>query len=223
MKKIKIAMLASNLELNGISAVIMNYCRNIDLDKFEITIFAGNDINPNYRRELEKIGISIIQLPSKRLSKIKYYRALKNSMKRNYFDMIHVHGNSAVMAFDLEIAKLKGIKVRIAHSHNTVCPNMKLHKLLNPIFKRLYTNAFACGEEAGKWIFKNQSFEVINNGINVNKYTFDESIRNNVRKELNIKEDEILIGHIRKNKLSKKSDIFIRYIRKILRRRLYKC
>lgn len=29
-KKIKIAMITSNLELNGISSVIMNYCKNID-------------------------------------------------------------------------------------------------------------------------------------------------------------------------------------------------
>lgn len=211
-KKVRVAMAAANLELNGISSVIMNYCRNIDKDKFDITIFAGNQINQIFKKECEKLNINIIELYCKRKSKLRYYFDLFRKVHKNEFDIFHVHGNSAVMAFDLMIALIKGVKIRIAHSHNTICDNPRIHKLLNPIFQRLYTHAFACGEKAGEWIFKNKKFEIISNGIDINKYSFDESMRNNVRKELGIKDNEMLIGHIRENKLSKKSDILIGYV-----------
>ena len=44
-------------------------------------------------------------------------------IKRNYYDIIHVHGNSSLLAIDLFIAFLKNIKVRISHCHNTKCKN----------------------------------------------------------------------------------------------------
>ena len=49
-KKINIAMIASNLELNGISAVIMNYVRYLDLNKFNITLIVGEKVDPNYQK-----------------------------------------------------------------------------------------------------------------------------------------------------------------------------
>ena len=73
MKKIKIAMVAANLELNGISSVIMNYCKNINLDKYEITIFAGKNINENYKNECDNLGIQVVELPSKRNKRIIYF------------------------------------------------------------------------------------------------------------------------------------------------------
>ena len=37
-KKIKVCMVANSLEVNGVSNVIMNYCRNIDLNSFAVSI-----------------------------------------------------------------------------------------------------------------------------------------------------------------------------------------
>ena len=206
-EKISVAMVASNLELNGISSVIMNYCRNIDANKFKITILAGSEINEDFKEECRRLNVEIRELYSKRKSKYKYYISLFKSIHKNEFDIFHVHGNSAAMALDLFVAYLKGIKVRIAHSHNTVCDNIKMHKLLSPIFQRLYTHAFACSQKAGEWIFNKDKFEIINNGIEIKKYLFDINIRSEVRTKLHIENDEVLIGHIRKNKLSKKSRI----------------
>lgn len=215
MKKIRIAMIAANLELNGISSVIMNYCRNLDKKKFEITIIAGDIINDEFTKECNDLNISIIKLHSKRTSKIKYYFDLYNNIKKNSFDIFHVHGNSSIMAFDLFIARLKGIKIRIAHSHNTKCDNKMLHKLLNPMFKKLYTHAFACGDAAGNWLFGENNFYVINNGINIEKFLFDEKVRKSIRKELNVKENEILIGHIGRINYQKNQQLLLEAFEKM--------
>ena len=46
---IKIAIVAKDLALHGISSVIMNYAERIDKSNFELTIFAGSKIDDFYK------------------------------------------------------------------------------------------------------------------------------------------------------------------------------
>lgn len=64
------------------------------------------------------------------------------------------------------------------------------------MFAKLCTVRLACGEDAGKWLYREQKFTVLNNGIETNKYLFSDSVRSITRKELGVKENEILLGHI---------------------------
>ena len=70
-------------------------------------------------------------------------------------------------------AWLGGCPKRLAHSHNTTCEQVKVDKLLRPIFNLFYTQAIACGVEAGKWLFSSKQFTVIKNGREVVKYAFN--------------------------------------------------
>lgn len=195
MRKIKIAMLATNLELNGISSVIMNYVRYLDLNKYELTIIAGKKIDKNYRLECYERKISIVELPHRLKNTSSYYYRLYKELRKGKFDIFHVHGSSATLALDLMIAKLAGVKIRIAHSHNTTTNNLKLHKLLMPLFNSLYTKAFACGKAAGEWLFGDKEFVVIPNGFDVEKFIFSEDMRNKFRNDNGISSN-IVLGHI---------------------------
>lgn len=190
----KIAMIVKNLELHGISTVVMNYSKNLDASKFEITIFSGENINVEYLQECQKLNIKIIELPSKRKRPIRYYLKLFWKMKKNTYDVCHVHGNSSAMAIELLIAKLRKINIRIAHCHTSKSGNLKVHKLLRPFLNKLYTVACACSEEAGKWIF--EDFCVLSNGIDIDKYNFNNDWREKIRKQLDIHENEIVLGNV---------------------------
>ena len=63
---IKVAMLVNDLGINGISTVIMNYCRNLDMKQFQVTIVAGAPIAPLYRSECEALGIKWCLLPERK-------------------------------------------------------------------------------------------------------------------------------------------------------------
>lgn len=194
-RKIKIAMIANNLEINGISSVIMNYCSYIDLQKFDITLLVGEGVANVHREKCNNLGIEIIELPSRKKSTLQYVKALNKVMRRQVYDIVHVHGNQTSIAIELLIAKLHGTKVRIAHSHNTTCMSKKLNTLMKPLFKVVYTNGFACGELAGKWLFGNDDFQVIPNGFITNKFEFNQKYRDEIRKKLNI-ENKYVLGHI---------------------------
>lgn len=193
--RIKIAMLVNKFDINGISVVIMNYCKALDKCKYDLTIIAGIPIAEQYIIEAKKAGIKMISLPSRRNDPIKHYLTLFKVLNNEKYDIVHDHGNSSMMAVELTLAKIAGIKARIAHSHNSVCPNMKLHKILNPYFKKTYTKALACGTLAGEWLFGKNQFEVLPNGFDTYKFVFNEKDRVRIRKELHI-ENAFVIGHV---------------------------
>lgn len=192
--KLRIAYLTKDMAVNGITAVIMNYCRHLDRDRYQLTVLAGSPITETYRTECEKLGVQLIELPPKKSAPKAYYRAIWKHLSARAFDVVHIHGNSATITVELAIAAWKGIGVRIAHSHNTTCDNEKLHKLLSPLFRLLCTHRIACGEEAGKWMFGRKPFVSLPNGIDNARFAFDPNKRAEVRRELGV--EGYLIGHI---------------------------
>lgn len=217
-EKISIAMVASNLELNGISSVIMNYIQYINLDKIDITLIVGKKVNPKYRKLCRERGVKIITLKNKRRNTKKFYFGLLKNFLTHQFDIVHVHGSSATIGLELFLAKISGIKVRIAHSHNTTSPNLKLHKLMKPLLKFSYTEGFACSKEAGKWLFDDQPFTVIPNGIEVNNFKFNNSVRETTRTKLKLG-DSYVVGHIGRFNYQKNHEFIIKVFEEILKKR----
>ena len=76
-----------------------------------------------------------------------------------------------------------------------------MKNILRPFSKKYATHYFACTEHAGRWLFGNKAFDdgkvfIVNNGINIDSYIFNEKTRKEKRNELNIKDTDIIIGHI---------------------------
>ena len=61
---------------------------------------------------------------------------------------------------------------------------------------RYATELFACGQEAGKWMFGGQNFTVLNNAIDAEKYIYNASVRAEVRQELGIEPQSLVVGHV---------------------------
>lgn len=193
--KIRVAMVTNDLIMNGISSMIMSYCSNLNKDKFQISILAGEPVHEYYENLCTELGVHVVMLPARKSSALPYYKALYKELSSKKYDIVHIHGNSATVSVELALAWIKGIKIRIVHSHNSTCKNIKVHKMLLPIFKRLYTHGFACGSLAGQWLFGDREFYVIPNGFDTASFKYDSDTRENVRKKLGV-EDGFIIGHV---------------------------
>jgi len=143
---------------------------------------------------LENIFSKVYVLPDRKQKLLNYSVALFNIIKKNNYDIIHVHGNSGTIAIELLIALLSGVKKRIAHSHNSTCDNPRLHKFLKPIMNNLTTSNFACSKCAGDWLFS-KKYTVLNNGIGTAQFLFSQSHRDYHRGKLNLKLKTV-IGHV---------------------------
>lgn len=179
---------------NGITGVIFNLYKHIDKTKIQMDFVAtDHDIEPWAKKLITERGSNFFQLDRSYSNILDYILKLAKCAKD--YDVVHVHGNSSSMVFEMLAAKLAGVKKRIAHSHNTTCSSPMLDKMLRPLFYALCNCRLACGEAAGKWLFGNRDFLVINNGIDTESYRFRNEIRVKEREKLGLS-DEFVIGHV---------------------------
>ena len=181
---------------NGISNVIRNIYLNNAFKEDDISFLFPADNDAPMVEELEQKGFKVYQFPRYEQGALAYYRYVKKLVKKDNIEIVHVHGNSHALLIELLASKMGGCKVRICHSHNTTCNNIVIHKILAPFFNILCTERLACGEAAGRWMYGNKQFRIINNGINTEKFRFNGEDRIRIRKQYGITDNDILIGHV---------------------------
>nr|WP_321152438.1 glycosyltransferase family 1 protein [uncultured Acetatifactor sp.] len=188
-------------QLNGITSMIMNYYRNMDCVGMQIDFLSANEIDMEIEAEMYKRGANVYCIPRKS-EPLNYFKKTYELMKKNQYDIVHVHGNSAMMIIDILPARMAKIPIIIVHSHNTTCNHNGMHKLLNPIFKYCYTHRFACGQKAGEWLFQDKPFEIISNGIELRTYKYNVKIRERYRDSIQAGERVVIgaVGNFNKQK-----------------------
>lgn len=195
-------------ERNGITGVIFNYLESFPIEKDDkIGYVAINQPDDSFKKRLDKVGADLFVIERKISNPIRYVKQLAKVAKN--YDIIHAHGNSATLTLEMLAGKLAGCKLRIAHSHNTSCSAKLIDKIFRPLFYTLCNGRMACGIEAGKWLFKDRDFTVLNNGIDTERFKYNQEWRTKIRTELGIPEDEILIGHVGNFDYSKNHDFIL--------------
>jgi glycosyltransferase involved in cell wall biosynthesis len=138
-----------------------------------------------------------------------YFRCLRESeqffREHHDYDIVQVHGSTKCMHI-MRNAKKYGIKVRIAHSHNTRFQTTDKFKILiGDILKRQYnklsTAYFACTPDAGKWLFgddivNSDRFYYIQNAVDTTKFNYSIAVREEMREKLGIPLGDKVIIHV---------------------------
>ena len=181
-------------EKNGITNVILNYLQGMNTDDIILDYLSLNIPDEMYVRVVESKGGKLYVLPRLK-GTLFYWNELRKLIKNNRYDAVHIHGNSHTLVLELSASWAAGCKVRIVHSHNTTCKHIMIHKLMTIPFNMLYTHGLACGEDAGKWMFGNNPFSVVNNGVDTKKYVFNLDVRDSIRSTNGWKECNV-IGHV---------------------------
>ena len=200
---IRVAQVIGKWLGGGVESVVMNYYRHIDRNKIQFDFICDDDSTNIPYDEIEKLGGRVILVPPYQ-KVFKYQKELKRIFKENKYKIVHSHINT-LSVFPLYAAKCAKVPVRIAHSHSTT--NKKewkknlLKQVLRPFSKVYATNYMCCSELAGRWLFGNKGYDkgnvyLLNNAIDLDKFKYDEKIRKQKRKELNINDSTLVIGHI---------------------------
>lgn len=183
-------------DINGISTVILNYYRytknQIDYD-FVINEF----IHPSYEEELRTDGCQIFVLQHRQKSPFAYIRQLAKIIRDGNYNIVHIHGNSALMSIELlACKKSKSSAKRIVHGHNTDCTHRALHRLLYRWFIRHYDYAIACSKAAGEWLYGTHSHRVLNNGIQEERFRWNPALRRAMREKYRLSERDLVLLHV---------------------------
>lgn len=197
---IRILHVLQRMEAAGVQTLLMNIYRNIDREKVQFDFLVHYKTPQFFDDEIEKLGGRIYRLSFKEDNNfIKYIIDLDNFFKNHHeYKIVHAHMNSLGTIY-LHYAKKYKIPVRIAHSHTNSSALNGIKRLLISIMNKLYsknaTDLFACSEAAGKYMFGNKKFKVINNAIDSKRFIFDVEKRKEIRDELDIK-DNFVVGHV---------------------------
>lgn len=187
----------------GIESFMMNYYRHFDHTKIQVDFVVHGHKKGYYDDEIKQYGGDIYYVPVKSDDFSGNITALKNIFSTKKYNIVHSHMD-AMSYIPLKYAKQQNIPFRIAHSH---CPDSLtkniVKKILNQIARLLVrreaTHFFSCSKTTGEWLFGKKRFtskgQMIPNAIEVEKFIFNNEIRNKIRKELNI-ENKFVLGHV---------------------------
>lgn len=190
---------------DGITNVMLNLFDNIDKDIFHIDFITINEPENSISKRIISNGSKITVVKRSIRHPFRFIKEYSDACRG--YNIVHVHGNSATMFLELIAAKLAGVKIRIAHSHNTYCRYKIVDKLFRIPFLLTCNVRVACGQAAGEWLFGKKKFSIINNGIACEKFKFNKEIRDNIRGQLGFVDNKV-IGHVG-NFLPAKNHIFL--------------
>lgn len=191
----------------GDTSAIMNvyeYVLKNNLDyKFDFITHKGADVD--FIKKLEKSGTRVFVLDGdvRKMGLIKYYFAIKKILEQNKYDAIHFH-TSFQSFVGLIAAKRSGVEIRICHSHTSEMQrkmNPLLKAIIVPLSKHLIqkysTKRVACSEVAANNLFLNKDYDIIFNGINIERIKrIDNDRVKKIKEKYNIKENDICIGQV---------------------------
>lgn len=215
---LRILILGMHDKIGGVETFLMNYYRNINREEIQFDFINMYD-KLCFEEEIIQLGGKIYNVPNVKKHPIKYYNEIKKIIINNSYNIVHINMLSVANILPILAAKSAKTKNIIVHSHNSNTPKGIIRKILNKVNKKIMlkkaTDFFACSNLAGEWMFgKKQKFHVINNAIDIQKYQYNENIRNKIRKELNI-DDKFVIGHVGRFSEQKNHEFLIEIYKEI--------
>ena len=193
MQKKKILLIASTpLSNDGLTKIEMNVIEyNKGIIDFDVACSFGFD--NVYGEKLKKQGIICHCLPHKK-NIVAYMVAIRKLIKSKAYSAVYIHGNSAMMFMEAIPAKMGGSKV-ITHCHNTKSDFPLIHYIMKPFFNLAVDEKIGCSILATKWAYCGKNIITIPNGIELEKFAYQNQIREKIREEFKW-EDNKVIGHI---------------------------
>ena len=228
MEPIRILHVVTSLGRGGLENMLMNFYRKIDRKKVLFDFLVHKRTDSGFENEVLSLGGKIFDAPKRSASNILgYVNGLEVFFKNHSeYKIVHCHINT-LSVFPLYAAKKAGVPVRIAHSHTAKTESG--HKAVFKTVLRMFVNRFcnyrfACGEEAGKYLFGKKMFDlgevtVIRNGIECKLFAFDEEKRKETRKKLRLQENETVLCHVGRFDIQKNqiflAKIFLEYNKRV--------
>ncbi len=202
--KIRILQVVGRMNYGGIETFLMSIYKNINRNMVQFDFVYHTNERCLFDDEIIELGGRIYHCPQYKgynvLTYKKWWREFFNA--HGHYDIVHGHQRSTATIY-LGIAKQYKC-VTIAHSHATTSRGNILEKIVKYFMQLQIRNTadwfMACSPTAGHWLFgkkvvNSDHFIWLKNGIDLSKFHYNEKVRTDVRKLLNI-EDNIVFGHV---------------------------
>jgi glycosyltransferase involved in cell wall biosynthesis len=198
---LRILHVVVNMNRGGAETLIMNLYRNMDRSKLQFDFLTCKE--GVFDAEIMDLGGLVHRIPYVTdVGHFTYIEALTHFFRAHpEYRIVHSHMDK-MSGFVLRSAKRAGVPYRIAHSHNTGSEGSmaaKLYKWYGGNYvSRCATHFLACSNAAARWLYERKDGKaiILKNGIESSQFQFSPEIREQVREELNLSSDCLVIGHV---------------------------
>ncbi|WP_031554223.1 glycosyltransferase [Oribacterium sp. FC2011] len=200
---IRIAQVIGKMWAGGVEAVVFNYYRAVDHEKYQFDFFYDEDSTVEPPQDLIELGAQFYKLPLYQQLP-KYIKTLRGYFRKGNYQIVHSHLNT-ISVFPLYCAWKEGILFRIAHNHSIPGGKEAGRNVLKNIlkcFSKIFANEYcACSDAAARWLFGNHIADegrvtILKNAVDFDKFRISEAATNQKRRELNIPENVFVLGHV---------------------------
>ena len=223
---IKVLHVIGAMDRGGAETMIMNFYRKIDLKEYQFDFLVHETRKCDYDNEIRALGGNIYSVSRyKIINYFSYKSEIKNFFLEHHdYDIVHGHICSSINIY-LSEAKRYGIKT-IAHSHaanfgfslDTLFTNVVSLKT-----RRIADYFFGCSLRAGtdrygEKVVSSTNFSILNNGIDIDLYKYNEENRNQLRKKYNV-ENSLMIGHVGRLTYAKNHEFLLKVFNEVLKKK----
>lgn len=204
-KPIRVLHVIGIMNRGGAETMIMNLYRHIDRSKVQFDFVENSSEPAIFDEEIISLGGRIYRCPhyngKNHFTYVKWWNEFFQAHSKEY-PIVHGHLGSTAAIY-LAIAKKYGVYT-IAHSHSAGTDHsMKsyLYRIMSHNTRNVADYFFACSEAAGldrfgRKVTSGTHYAVLNNAIEVDKFSYDPDVRQSVRRELGYEPNQIVVGHI---------------------------
>ncbi|MFG6367082.1 MAG: glycosyltransferase family 1 protein [Lachnospiraceae bacterium] len=201
---VRVLNVLGTTNLGGAESRVMELYRAMDKKKVQFDFLVHTDKEGQYDAEIQQLGGRIYHVPRFRVINYLSYRKALRRFFGEHREFVAVQGHmTSTAAIYLPIAKKAGIPMTIAHARSAgVDRGLKgfVTRILRSSLKYKADYCFACSAEAAEAVYGRNWIEAgkvrtIPNAIDVQRFAFQEEVRQRVRKELGL-DHNFVIGHI---------------------------
>lgn len=195
--KTRLMIITHDLAIGGLQQVVVNICKAINRDKFDVTVLCLRALG-EFAPEAEELGIKVFLLPQKKHTDYFSFFKVAKILRREKIEVIHTHNTQPFFDGTLG-ALLSGRKIRIVHTdHARNFPDKRRYMFAEWLMSHFAYKVVGVSEHTSQNLIKYEKISkkkiiTIPNGIDGKKFniSIDKKAKRN---ELGIKNHGPIIG-----------------------------
>ena len=204
-RKRRICCFCEKWESGGIESFLHNVIMEMDMSQLEIDIAASQICESVFTSDLKEKGVGFYELSGSQRKLGRNHKMFRQLLKERQYDVVHLNIFQGLSLYYGYLAKKAGVQRIITHSHNSALRRSRtrwlklaLHNMAKSLLAENATDYWACSRLAAEFMFPRdvvEKYEFIPNGIDIEKFRFNDEVRKKVRKDLGI-EGKLVIGNV---------------------------
>lgn len=197
----RILCVFGSLDQGGAESMCMQLYHHMDRTKIQFDFVTHSGPGGAYEEEIRALGGRIYYCPQYKIINDLAYRAWWRRHLSAHPEHRIIHGHYfSISSVYFNVAHQFGC-VTIGHSHTDGFSN-PLKRLFIKGVEKKSDYCFACSEQAGKMLFPHKEFKVLRNAIDVEQFTYNRKVAEEVRREFSLGDSFVLgtVGTIKQIK-----------------------